>query len=132
MQEDLKHPSRHWIFQTKKPRSHNLQKTHQVCCCKSEGALHLCSRLHFISMSVCSFLSAGLKGRSTQLTGDPMDPQHWLQRQAARSQVFCLVDIFKFLKMRAVRFKDEDFNKPLITVAAIYSNGLPCNGNTRV
>lgn len=28
-----------------------------------------------------------------------------------------------------MRFKDEDFNKPLVTVAAIYSNALPCNGS---
>lgn len=30
--------------------------------------------------------------------------------------------------MRAVRFKDEDFQKPLVTMGAIWSNGLPCNG----
>jgi len=54
-----------------------------------------------------------------QLTGDPMDPQHWLRRQPARAQ------------MRSVRFKDEDFQKPIITMGAIWSNGLPCNDHIR-
>ncbi len=31
-------------------------------------------------------------------------------------------------KMRAVNYKDEDFLKPIITVACPYSNALPCNG----
>ena len=31
--------------------------------------------------------TSGLKGRSSQLTGDPMDPHHWLRRQPARAQV---------------------------------------------
>lgn len=62
---------------------------------------------------------SGLKGRSRQLTGDPLDPQHWLKRQPARAQ------------LRAVRFKDEDFRKPVISVAAIYSNALPCNDHIK-
>jgi len=62
---------------------------------------------------------SGLKGRSFGLTGNPMDPSHWLKRQAARSQ------------MRAVRWKDDDFHKPMVTVAAPYSNALPCNDHIR-
>ena len=75
-----------------------------------------------------------LKHRSTNLTGDPNNEEQWLKRQAARAQVGLFeqsINLF-YKKMRAVRFNDEDFMKPLITVACPYSNALPCNGTVDV
>lgn len=55
--------------------------------------------------------------RSKCLTGDPSDPSQWIKRTGARAH------------LRAAGFKDEDFGKPIITVACPYSNALPCNNH---
>lgn len=54
--------------------------------------------------------------RSSQLTGTPCGSD-WYKRAPARGM------------MRAVGFKDEDFSKPLITVACPYTNITPCNAH---
>ncbi len=59
-----------------------------------------------------------LKGRSTELTGRP-GSANWVKRAPARSM------------FRAVGFKDEDFEKPLITVACPYTNVTPCNAHIK-
>lgn len=56
-----------------------------------------------------------LKYRSAELTGVKGN-QNWAKRAPARAM------------LRAVDFKhEEDFEKPLIAVAAPYTNGTPCN-----
>ncbi len=57
-----------------------------------------------------------LKDRSNLLTSSPGSPD-WIKRAPARAM------------MRAVGFKDEDFNKPLITIACPYTNITPCNAH---
>lgn len=57
-----------------------------------------------------------LKGRSSLLTGKPCG-EDWVKRAPARAM------------MRAVGYKDEDFEKPLITVACPYTNITPCNAH---
>ncbi|KAL5475442.1 hypothetical protein EMCRGX_G025259 [Ephydatia muelleri] len=57
------------------------------------------------------------KVRSKCLTGDPADPAQWIKRTGARAH------------LRAAGFKDDDFGKPIITVACPYSNALPCNNH---
>lgn len=57
------------------------------------------------------------KVRSQVLTGDPGDQPHWVKRSGARAH------------LRAAGFKNEDFTKPIITVACPYSNALPCNNH---
>lgn len=57
-----------------------------------------------------------LKNRSVELTGTPCS-ENWVKRAPARSM------------FRAVGFKDEDFKKPLITVACPYTNATPCNAH---
>ncbi len=57
-----------------------------------------------------------LKQRSDLLTGKP-GGKDWLKRAPARAM------------MRAVGFKDQDFTKPLITVACPYTNITPCNAH---
>ncbi|MBN1958593.1 MAG: dihydroxy-acid dehydratase [Desulfuromonadales bacterium] len=59
-----------------------------------------------------------MKRRSSQITGDKGQP-NWVERTAARTM------------LRAVRFSDDDFSKPLIAVAVPYSNGTPCNDHIR-
>lgn len=59
-----------------------------------------------------------LKKRSDLLTGRPGD-KDWVKRAPARAM------------MRAVGFKDEDFEKPLITVACPYTDITPCNAHIR-
>jgi len=59
-----------------------------------------------------------LKHRSGALTGTAGSPD-WVKRAPARAM------------MRAVGFKDEDFEKPLITVACPYSNITPCNAHLK-
>ena len=54
--------------------------------------------------------------RSNQLTGTP-GAKDWYKRAPTRGM------------MRAVGFKDEDFLKPLITVACPYTNITPCNAH---
>lgn len=60
--------------------------------------------------------SQNLKNRSGALTGD-MGSDNWVKRAPARGM------------MRAVGFTDEDFQKPLITVACPYTNITPCNAH---
>lgn len=55
-----------------------------------------------------------LKWRSSALTGEN---DNWVKRAPARAM------------MRAVGFTDEDFEKPLITLACPYTNITPCNAH---
>ena len=59
-----------------------------------------------------------MKRRSSQITGNRGDA-NWVERTASRTM------------LRAVRFTDEDFTKPLIAVAVPYTNGTPCNDHIR-
>jgi len=59
-----------------------------------------------------------MKRRSNQITGEK-GSANWVERTAARTM------------LRAVRFIDEDFSKPLIAVAIPYTNGTPCNDHIR-
>ncbi len=59
-----------------------------------------------------------LKHRSTMLTGTPGGAD-WAKRAAARAM------------LRAVDFTDEDFAKPIITVACPFTNATPCNDHIR-
>lgn len=58
-----------------------------------------------------------LQWRSQKLIGDIHDERDWVKRSAARAY------------LRAVGFKDPDFTKPLICVAAPYTNITPCNAH---
>jgi len=64
-------------------------------------------------------MAAQLKGNSKVLTGDIADQASWIKKTGARAH------------MRAIGFKDEDFLKPLITVACPYINVIPCNFHFR-
>lgn len=58
-----------------------------------------------------------LKTRSSELTGIHGDT-NWAKRAPARAM------------LRAVDFKqEEDFDKPLVAIAAPYTNGTPCNNH---
>lgn len=59
-----------------------------------------------------------MKRRSDQIIGN-REAGNWIERTAARTM------------LRAVRFSDEDFNKPLIALAVPYTNGTPCNDHIR-
>lgn len=59
-----------------------------------------------------------LKGRSNLLTSRLGD-KDWVKRAPARAM------------MRAVGFKDEDFEKPLIALAVPYTNITPCNAHLK-
>ncbi len=59
-----------------------------------------------------------LKKRSGSLTGMPGE-NNWTKRAHARAM------------MRAVGFKDNDFDKPLVTVACPFTNITPCNAHIR-
>lgn len=59
-----------------------------------------------------------LKIRSGELTGT-VESDNWVKRAPARSM------------LRAVGFTDEDFEKPLITVAAPFTNATPCNAHIK-
>ncbi len=58
------------------------------------------------------------KHRSSLLTGSPGGAD-WAKRAAARAM------------LRAVDFTDDDFTKPIITVACPYTNATPCNDHIR-
>ncbi len=60
-----------------------------------------------------------MKRRSEEITGSK-DTAKWVERTAARTM------------LRAVRFTDEDFDKPIIALAVPYTNGTPCNDHVRV
>ena len=59
-----------------------------------------------------------MKRRSSEITGDRAG-DNWIERTAARTM------------LRAVRFSDADFEKPLIALAVPYTNGTPCNDHIR-
>jgi dihydroxy-acid dehydratase len=59
-----------------------------------------------------------MKRRSEEITGRK-DGEKWVERTAARTM------------LRAVRFTDEDFDKPIIALAVPYTNGTPCNDHVR-
>ena len=59
-----------------------------------------------------------LKHRSSLLTGTPGGAD-WAKRAAARAM------------LRAVDFTDEDFVKPIVTVACPFTNATPCNDHIR-
>ena len=58
------------------------------------------------------------KRRSEEILGRK-GSKGWVERTAARTM------------LRAVRFSDEDFEKPLIALAVPYTNGTPCNDHIR-
>ncbi len=64
----------------------------------------------------CTNTSRSLKQRSHQLTGN-RESDDWVRRAPARAM------------MRAVGYTDEDFEKPLVTVACPYTNITPCNAH---
>lgn len=64
----------------------------------------------------CSSNPTSLKDRSEQLTSVPGSPD-WSKRAPARAM------------MRAVGYTDEDFTKPMVCVAAPYSDVSPCNNH---
>ncbi len=57
-----------------------------------------------------------LKHRSGALTGTPGSAD-WVKRAPARAM------------LRAVGFTDEDFEKPIVTIACPYTNATPCNAH---
>ncbi len=59
-----------------------------------------------------------MKRRSEEITGQK-DSEKWVERTAARTM------------LRAVRFTDEDFDKPIIALAVPHTNGTPCNDHIR-
>lgn len=59
-----------------------------------------------------------MKRRSSTITGNH-NTGNWTERTAARTM------------LRAVRFNDDDFAKPLIALAVPYTNGTPCNDHIR-
>ena len=59
-----------------------------------------------------------MKRRSEEITGRK-GTEKWVERTAARTM------------LRAVRFSDADFDKPLIALAVPYTNGTPCNDHIR-
>jgi dihydroxy-acid dehydratase len=58
------------------------------------------------------------KRRSEEIVGHK-GGKGWVERTAARTM------------LRAVRFTDEDFEKPIIALAIPYTNGTPCNDHVR-
>ncbi|MCC2644603.1 MAG: dihydroxy-acid dehydratase, partial [Burkholderiales bacterium] len=61
---------------------------------------------------------SNLKQRSASLTSTP-GAKDWVKRSATRAM------------LRAVGFTDEDFSKPIITIACPYTNITPCNAHIR-
>ena len=59
-----------------------------------------------------------MKRRSQKVIGEK-GAANWAERTAARTM------------LRAVRFTDEDFDKPLVALAVPYTNGTPCNDHIR-
>jgi len=59
-----------------------------------------------------------MKRRSEEITGHK-GSKDWVERTAARTM------------LRAVRFTDEDFDKPIIALAIPYTNGTPCNDHVK-
>lgn len=63
------------------------------------------------------------KCQSYELSGDPDKEE---AEPASYSKAAC-----GRANLRAAGWKDDDFSKPVITVALPYSNGLPCNNRVR-
>eukprot|EP00871_Galdieria_phlegrea_P003266 jgi/Galph1/3940/GphlegSOOS_G2627.1 len=61
--------------------------------------------------------TSSLRNRSSALVGTKPESADWSKRAAARSM------------LRAINFKDEDFDKPIITLASTYTNATPCNAH---
>jgi dihydroxy-acid dehydratase len=59
-----------------------------------------------------------MKRRSEGITGQK-NGEKWVERTAARTM------------LRAVRFTDADFDKPIIALAVPHTNGTPCNDHVR-
>ena len=59
-----------------------------------------------------------MKRRSEEIIGRK-NTEKWVERTAARTM------------LRAVRFTDEDFDKPIIALAVPHTNGTPCNDHVR-
>jgi dihydroxy-acid dehydratase len=59
-----------------------------------------------------------MKRRSEEITGRK-NSEKWVERTAARTM------------LRAVRFTDDDFDKPIIALAVPHTNGTPCNDHIR-
>lgn len=57
------------------------------------------------------------RDRSARLVGDKPGTAEWNKRTAARAM------------LRAVNFSDEDFGKPIVTVACTHTNATPCNAH---
>lgn len=60
-----------------------------------------------------------LKVRSKEITGDPNNPDDMDKRAGARAFFW------------ATGWKEEDFKKPIISVACPWTNGTPCNHHFR-
>jgi hypothetical protein len=56
-----------------------------------------------------------LKSKSYQMTGDKRNQESWVKMAQNRAHV------------RGAGFTEDDFTKPIITVAVSYSNALECN-----
>ncbi|CAN8073221.1 unnamed protein product [Agarophyton chilense] len=64
--------------------------------------------------------SPSLRSRSSSLVGTEPGTPEWNKRTAARAM------------LRAVDFNDEDFGKPIITIACTHTNATPCNAHIDV
>lgn len=62
-------------------------------------------------------LGHDVRARSAGLVGDAPGTAEWNKRTAARAM------------LRAVKFTDEDFAKPIITLACTHTNATPCNAH---
>uniref|UniRef100_A0A7S0G7R9 dihydroxy-acid dehydratase n=1 Tax=Rhodosorus marinus TaxID=101924 RepID=A0A7S0G7R9_9RHOD len=61
--------------------------------------------------------SDSVRARSTGLVGTQPGGEDWAKRTAARAM------------LRAVDFRDEDFGKPIVSVACTHTNATPCNSH---
>ena len=61
--------------------------------------------------------SRDTRERSSHLVGDNPGTPEWNKRTAARAM------------LRAVNFKDDDFAKPIVTIACTHTNATPCNAH---
>lgn len=58
-----------------------------------------------------------IRERSAELVGDKPGTSEWNKRTAARAM------------LRAVDFTDDDFGKPIVSVACTHTNATPCNAH---
>lgn len=61
--------------------------------------------------------ATNLRQRSSALVGDKPGTHAWNKRTAARAM------------LRAVDFNDDDFGKPIVTIACTHTNATPCNSH---